>query len=134
MKNNFNSPPIKGWVWTRLGEVADICSGYGFPEKYQGKLQGEIPFFKVGDISKAVMNGNIYLKKAENYISTSNCKELKAKPLKDGTIVFAKIGEAIKLNRRVILGQDSLVDNNIMGVYSIFQEQSKLFIFYFLLQ
>jgi type I restriction enzyme S subunit len=39
----------EGWEWKRLGEIVKVTSGYGFPEKYQGKTTGEIPFFKVMD-------------------------------------------------------------------------------------
>jgi len=131
-KNNLPELP-KGWVLTRLGEVLDVSSGYGFPKKYQGKLDGDLPFFKVGDISKTVLDGNMYLGNAENYISFDECEEINAQPLKRGTIVFAKIGEAIKLNRRAILNQPSLVDNNVMGIHSFSNGLNNLFIYYFLL-
>jgi type I restriction enzyme S subunit len=134
MRNQENDLPElpRGWVWTRLGEIADVISGYGFPEKYQGSQQGIIPFFKVADISRAVLSGSIYLRRADNYVSPDVCKELRARPLPAGTIVFAKIGEAIKLNRRAILTADSLVDNNVMGVYGAHEEIDYHYLFYFL--
>jgi type I restriction enzyme S subunit len=46
------------------------------------------------------------------------------------TVIFAKIGEAIRLNRRVILGTPSLVDNNVMGVKAKECLQDK-YLFYF---
>jgi len=122
----------EGWVWAELGQVTEILFGYGFPKKYQGDLQAEIPFYKVSDISRAVLSGNAHLKDSANYVSPDVCGELRAKPLPAGTVVFAKIGEAIRLNRRAILTQDSLVDNNVMGVHSFHKELSKLYIFYFL--
>jgi type I restriction enzyme S subunit len=136
MKMEFNEdlPALpKGWVWVRLGEVSEISSGFGFPKIYQGMNSGEIPFYKVGDISKTVLNGKIYLKEADNYISKEICKKLKAIPLKRDNIVFAKIGEAIKLNRRAILSEESLVDNNVMGVLFIPQGVFYLFGYYFFL-
>jgi len=122
----------EGWLWARLGQVTEIHSGYGFPKKYQGNLQGEIPFYKVGDISRAVLAGNMHLKDAENYVSPDVCEELRARPLAAGTVVFAKIGEAIRLNRRAILTRDSLVDNNVMGIYSFCEQLSRLYVLYFL--
>lgn len=122
----------KGWVRARLEDISEINSGYGFPLIYQGKDYGEIPFFKVGDISKTILSGNVYLKEADNYVSREDCKKLKANPLKAGNIVFAKIGEAIKLNRRAILSQESLVDNNVMGIFPILQIANNLFAYYFL--
>ena len=121
------------WVWARIGDVGEITSGYGFPKKYQGKTFGEIPFYKVMDISKTVTSGSYLLTNANNYVSYEDCQGLKATPLRNGTIVFAKIGEAIKLNRRAILSKDSLVDNNIMGIYPIKNILNKLFLYYYLL-
>jgi type I restriction enzyme S subunit len=134
MEFNADLPVLpKGWVWTRLGEVSEISSGFGFPKIYQGMDSGEIPFYKVGDISKTVLNGKIYLKESDNYISKEICKKLKAFLLKRDNIVFAKIGEAIKLNRRAILSEESLVDNNVMGVLLIPQGVFYLFGYYFFL-
>jgi type I restriction enzyme S subunit len=119
-----------GWVWTNLGEVGDILAGYGFPKKLQGNTTGDLPFFKVADISSASRRGDIFLRHATNYISTKVCNEIRAIPFRKGTVVFAKIGEAIKLNRRAILAQDSLVDNNVAGFLPS-DGISALFAFYF---
>jgi len=134
MSNDLSSLPElpEGWVWTRLGEVGDILAGYGFPKRLQGNTTGDLPFFKVADISSASLRGDIFLRCAMNYISNKVCNEIRATPLREGTVVFAKIGEAIKLNRRAILAQDSLVDNNVAGFLPSGGIKN-LFAFYFLL-
>ena len=99
-----------------LSKVAKIVSGFGFPKNLQGKTEGDFPFFKVGDISAAWNSGRQLLITAQHYLSEEEAKTIKAKAFPKGTIVFAKIGEAIKLNRRAILGQPALVDNNVMGL------------------
>ncbi len=99
-----------------LADVAEIVSGYGFPKDMQGKTVGELPFFKVGDISAAWNSGQKKLIQAQHYLDNAEASAIKAKPFPKGTVVFAKIGEAIKLNRRAILGQLSIVDNNVMGL------------------
>lgn len=104
------------WAVTTIGNICDVQSGIGFPKQLQGREDGEVPFFKVGDISNTVQLGSRYLSKANNYISKSEVNELKGRLFLPETIVFAKIGEAIKLNRRAILSQPSLVDNNVMGI------------------
>lgn len=106
----------KGWVETKLGTIALVSSGYGFPTKYQGYSDYPIPFYKVGDISENVKLGKVYLQKANNYINERILKEIKGKLCPSGSIVFAKIGEAIRLNRRGILSEDSVVDNNVMSI------------------
>ena len=100
----------------KLGDVCDFYTGNGFPIKYQGKSIGELPFYKVGDIANNVSEGNVFLEFCGNYISRNEAKELKVQIVPKNTIVFAKIGEAVKLNRRAITSRDCLIDNNCMGI------------------
>jgi type I restriction enzyme S subunit len=123
----------KNWAEATIKEVASVLPGYGFPERYQGRITGEIPFFKVKDISESWAKGGIYLNKANNYITSTECRELRAKPLNEGSIVFAKIGEALKLNRRAVLAQSSLVDNNVVGISVIPEVLDNLYAYYFML-
>jgi len=120
------------WEWKKLGELLEIKSGYGFPERYQGKTDGDVPFFKVSDLARAVDSGSCHLENSNNYVTNDECKKLGYKALKKGTIVFAKIGMAIRLNRRAILKQDSLIDNNMMGVLNKSTLLDDLFLYYFL--
>ena len=74
-----------GWVGgTTVEDVAEIRSGNGFPKKYQGCTEGELPFFKVGDISRNWQKGQITLSEAEHYISREDSKEIRAKTLPEG--------------------------------------------------
>ena len=106
----------KGWETTELSTVCKVSSGIGFPKIHQGEKEGKYPFYKVGDISKTVQSGKIWLQNADNYVSEKVCEELNGNPFPKGTIAFAKIGEALKLNRRSISSTDSLFDNNVMGL------------------
>jgi len=97
-------------------DVSDVLSGYGFPKRLQGRKNGEVPFFKVGDISRAVLSHEDFLKQAQHYITEDEMIDIGARTLPENSIVFAKIGEAVKLDRRAILAQKSIVDNNVMGL------------------
>jgi len=123
----------QGWINADLSSVTRILSGYGFPKKFQGKSTGDIPFYKVRDISNAVLNGKHRLGKAANYISSDECRHINAKLLSKNTIVFAKIGEAIKLNRRAILSTNALVDNNVMGVFPLPDALDTKYCYFYLL-
>ena len=112
----------------KLKEVCTFYSGTGFPTKYQGNDEGEYAFYKVGDIANNVQLGNTYLSVCNNYISVEVAKEIKGCILPKDTVVFAKIGEAVKLNRRAITSADCLIDNNAMGLAPI---QDKLRLDYF---
>lgn len=103
----------------RLGEVCTFFAGTGFPNQYQGNANGEYPFFKVGDISKNIQMGQRTLEYCDNYISDETVKIIRGTIIPQGTVVFAKIGEALRLNRRAITTCKCLIDNNVMGLKPI---------------
>ena len=116
----------------RLGDVCTFYSGTGFPNIYQGKADGKYPFYKVGDISRNVLSGNRELKICENYIDDDTVTKIKGTLLPPQTVVFAKIGEALRLNRRAITSHDCLVDNNAMGIKSDDSIIDSLYFYYFM--
>jgi type I restriction enzyme S subunit len=102
------------WLEIEIGKVADVESGFGFPRDAQGNLGEEFPFFKVGDMN---LPGNERcMTKIVNTISAVALRKLKAKAFPKGTVVFPKIGAAIATNKKRMLTQPSVVDNNIMGL------------------
>lgn len=121
----------EGWVGAMLGDVLDVNSGVGFPIKFQGKNSGDYPVYKVSDISLAVTKKNGNLSTAGHYISKEEAVELKGKIFRLGSTAFAKIGEAVKLNRRAIVQSPGLADNNVMVISAVLHEMDK-FIFHFM--
>jgi type I restriction enzyme, S subunit len=114
-----------------LGDVADVVAGVGFPKDMQGGQDGAIPVFKVGDISAAWLQGKSLLNDSRNYLSAEEAKLL-GKCVPAGATVFAKIGEALRLNRRVMLGRDALVDNNVMGLVPMRERVAPKYLYYFM--
>lgn len=114
-----------------LNEVAEIWSGIAFPIHLQGKKKGDYPFAKVGDISRFVRGGYYEINDAENYIDYINLKELRAKLFPPNSIVFAKIGEAIKQNFKAISSREMLFDNNVMGIIPKTHKVFSRFLFHF---
>ncbi len=104
------------WPVKLLGDVGDFRAGFGFPNSFQGKKSGDYPFAKVGDISTVARAGEKYISAAGNYLDEHELKTVKARPVPVGTIVFAKIGEAISQNFRAITAVEMLIDNNAMGL------------------
>jgi len=99
-----------------LSEVAEVLSGAGFPTEYQGHSDGDVPFAKVGDISKAKRREGVTISSADHYVSFEVCKKLNAKIFPAETIVFAKIGEAIRNGNKVMVARPMIFDNNVMGL------------------
>jgi len=102
---HWNVVPLK-----RLGELQ---AGAGFPEEEQGVTDEVLPFFKVGDMAES--DDGKHLISAPNTVSTATAKRLRAFVFTERTIVFAKVGAALLLNRRRILTRPSCIDNNMMG-------------------
>lgn len=118
------------WDEALLGDIAYVFQGFGFPERMQGKHEGKYPFYKVSDISNTVMNGNMFIDEAFNYIDDDDVAVLKAEHIPIGTTIFAKIGEAIKLNRRVITTKECFIDNNTAGIKAKSGCADDLFLYY----
>ena len=116
----------------KLKEVCDFYSGTGFPVKYQGEDNGELPFYKVGDIANNATAGNIYLSLCNNFISYGIAKEIRGTIIPADVVVFAKIGEALKLNRRAITSCDCLIDNNAMGIGGKSEYLNSMYFYFFM--
>ena len=102
-----------GWEEKKLGEIGVFRGGSGFPTRYQGKTEGLYPFYKVSDMNN---EGNEKLMvNANNWIDEKAKKEIGSITFPKNTIIFAKIGAAIFLERKKILNQESCIDNNMMG-------------------
>ena len=101
------------WEVRRLKDLGYLKSGTGFPHSHQGNLLAEFPFFKVGDMA---VSGNEQLMQVWNHtITEDTVNTLGAHVFQPNTIVFAKVGAALLLNRRRILTRPSCLDNNMMG-------------------
>jgi type I restriction enzyme S subunit len=98
-----------------LGDIATLQAGFGFPPNLQGRTNGQYPFAKVGDISRGGRSESSILSKADHYVDAADVAALRAKLVPPGSILFAKIGEAIRQNHRVVAGCEMLIDNNAMA-------------------
>lgn len=106
----------ESWVLTTVDEICDFHAGFGFPIAMQGIAGQAFPFYKVKDVSVAWLAQSTLLLNTEHSLSHDEAYEIKAKPVPAGAVVFAKIGEALRLNRRAIIPKPSLIDNNLMGI------------------
>ncbi len=102
------------WEVLRLGLLGVCQGGAGFPDEHQGQADNEIPFFKVADISRAARDGA--LRESSHTVSSDTARLLRARVFPRSTIVFAKVGAALLLQRYRWLGQASCIDNNMMGL------------------
>ena len=103
----------ENWVWTYWKNCGDLIAGSGFKKEFQEKKNLPIPFYKVGSLKFADNLGFLY--DDENSIDEPIRNVLKATLIKEHSIIFAKIGEAIRLNRRAVNTEKCCIDNNLMA-------------------
>lgn len=104
----------KDWGVLKIKRIIDIINGNGFPERLQGRDNGDIPFYKVSDIN---FKGN-YIFESNNYVDLLEVNKNKWNIIKPNTIIIPKIGEALKKNHRKISTTNCLIDNNMCGIAS----------------
>jgi type I restriction enzyme S subunit len=86
------------WELRRIKFIGTLYSGNGFKEELQGKEEGDYPFYKVSDINgdgKLVTFSN-------NYVDKDDIVNNRWNIIPQNSILFAKIGEALKKNHRKI--------------------------------
>jgi len=99
------------WQERKLGDIGEFVSGNGFPSVEQGGKVG-VPFIKVSDMN---LEGNEFLiSRSNNFVSEEQIARLKYKVINKASIIFAKVGAAIYLERKRI-ASNFLIDNNMMS-------------------
>jgi len=99
------------WETVLARDIGEFKGGSGFPLIAQGEKEGDYPFFKVSDMNN---KGNeTFMTTANHYISKHTRKRLGATVFPSDSIVFAKVGAAVFLERKKLLGQASCIDNNM---------------------
>lgn len=120
------------WRTVALGELCEFRAGSVFKPALQGRSSGEFPFVKVSDMNLPA--NAVRIQDANNWVSEDDVRELRAKPLPPGTVVFAKIGEALRQNRLRQVTRETLVDNNMMGAVPHVDRIDPRFFYYALSQ
>lgn len=113
------------WKELPLKHLSKIHAGNGFPIELQGDYLGTIPFLKVSDFQK----GMTFISKAKNLVSKRTVNSRNWNIVPSGSLVTAKIGEALRQNHRNIVEVDCVIDNNCIA----FEPQSVEPIFFFYL-
>jgi type I restriction enzyme S subunit len=120
------------WVNCTLGQLCDLRAGAVFKPELQGKTTGDYPFIKVSDMNLPA--NAVRIQTSNNWVSAGDLSVLKAKPFPPGTVVFAKIGEALRQNRLRQIVRETVIDNNMMGAVPNRSRVYPTFLYYALSQ
>lgn len=118
------------WDVRRLKEVGQLFAGAGFPHEYQNVQGEELYFYKVGDLNLSE-NGKTLLASPHS-ISKETAKVLRATIIPKDSIVYAKIGAALLLNRRRMTTAECCIDNNMTAYVANAEEVTPEWAFYWL--
>lgn len=102
------------WAVLPLRRLASVRGGTGIPEDYLTDDESAIPFFKVGDIESADADG--VMRNARSFVISSVPESAAGTWFPKDTIVLAKRGAALLLNRFRQTGQNGFFDSNLMGL------------------
>jgi len=98
------------WQVVPIKRVIKEHSGNGFPIELQGG-SGDIPFLKISDFGR----DSIYVGSAANMVSSQQIKRYRWNLIPPGSLVTAKIGEALRKNHRKLTKVSSVIDNNCIA-------------------
>lgn len=104
----------EGWNVEKIKLHYAIKTGNGFAVELQGCEKGDFPVCKASDISPS---GQM-LDNAANWISRTTAGEYGFNVLPPQSVIFPKVGEAMKKNSRKLTSLCCCLDNNCQGVYS----------------
>lgn len=113
------------WDVVRSRFIFDVISGNGFSDKFQGRQEGDLPFYKCSDINSQA----VYAEQANNYVTFKDVKTNRWSIIPLNSILLAKIGEALKKNHRKINKSECLVDNNMMAL--VLKDGSEMHVKYY---
>lgn len=106
-----------GWKWTNVIQLGFVVSGQTPKGIDQVSGDGNIPWFRVGDMNTIGNEKMMY--QAEVYLTNEEALRLKINIQPAGTIIFPKRGGAIATNKKRILTVPSAYDLNTMGICPI---------------
>lgn len=114
LRRSIFSEASSGAGTRRLGEVADIAQGYGLPKPWQGQRFGDIPWFKIADMSAP--ENKFGVTQAETLVDEARREERSAKVWPTDTLVFPRVGAAVLTEKKRLLLRPGICDENHLAV------------------
>src|ERR1017187_4377738 len=102
------------WESARLGDIATVVNGFGFPEHLQGRTDLPFPFIKVSDMN--AKGAEEIVTTAANTVDAKLLSQMGGRTYPAGTVIFPKVGGALLTNKKRVLGCEASFDNNVMGL------------------
>lgn len=105
----------EAWGAPSISRISRFVMGTTFPHRFQGNRVGTYPFIKVSDFAFADEIGK--LGDSLNWISKDVAHELRAHIVPPGSILYARVGAAVLLNRWRISTRECVIDDNVRAIH-----------------
>lgn len=125
MMDDENLPEIpRSWVWTRLGEIAQVIRGASPRPKGNPKyFGGDIPWIMISDISK---EEGKYISETRDTVTNEGAK--KSRYLKAGTLILSNSGTVCVPK---ILAVDGCIHDGFVAFPNLTEDINILYLYYF---
>lgn len=100
------------WNLMRVKDLFKITAGNGFSIELQGRTNEQYPFLKCSDLASMEKQTS----EVNNSVSQADVTKEGYNLIEPGSILMAKIGEAMKKNRRVLSRVTCCIDNNMQAL------------------
>lgn len=115
--------------YKKLKQLGKFVSGIAINQSIQGDKTQSIQIYKVSDMN--LKTNQVFMTNANNTISKEKLQKLKMFSVSEPSIIFAKVGAAVFLERKRIALHEFVIDNNMMAY--IPNNKKNLLFLYFLL-
>ena len=96
-----------------LEEFGTVVRGARFPEELATREARDLAFLKVADLPGS--GGFERIKVSSHYISEADAMSLGLFPLPPGSILFQRVGAALRSDRKRVLAIPAIVDENLLA-------------------
>ncbi|MEU1723677.1 restriction endonuclease subunit S [Nonomuraea sp. NPDC005692] len=93
-----------------LGSLGAVSQGKGLPKEFQGKKTGDIPWYKIADMTRPGNEFGYTL--ADTRLTSSEVAELGGVVVEAGAVTFPRVGAAVLTEKKRIMDAPGALDEN----------------------
>lgn len=101
------------WDTIALRRVGHVDQGNSFPHALQRGNSGGIPWYKIKDMTSP--GNEVIMNRADNYVDEQIAASARITVFPASSIIFPRVGAALLTNKRRILSQPAIIDDNTYG-------------------
>lgn len=108
----------------RISEIADVSQGRSLPSQVQGEQSGDIPWFKIADMTTAP--NVLGYRQAATSFTSDEVRRLGGVIVPVGAVVFPRVGAAVLTEKKRVMDVAGALDENHLILTPRKQEDSEL--------